>query len=256
MNLVSPFTVEPLQSATGFISPGFVVDSTGNIKSDGNIVLTSGTITNGTTTLVTTTGLGPNITSSNLTSVGTLSSLNVSGPVVISGNITSTGQISIKPSVTTGKIDNIDIGSLTPAIGIFTNITASNNVNFNNINTITINPSTTGNINNVIIGNTTPKSGTFTTLQSETANFTTSFSTLDANITNSISANSGIFTTSISAASATITSASFTSATLTNLTVSGMITQSTSPTLNTHVANKLYVDNVRASMIGISAALT
>lgn len=84
-NLTSPFTIDPLSSATGFTSPNFSVDASGNISMNGNLVINSGNIINGSTVLLTPTTLGSGITGSSLTSLGTLNSLTVINPIV--GNI-------------------------------------------------------------------------------------------------------------------------------------------------------------------------
>ena len=241
-SLVSPFTIEPLQSATGFISPGFIVTSAGNITAagnitsagniiaDGDIVLTTGSITNGTTTLLTNAGLGSSLTSSNLTSVGTLTSLTVSGPTVLTGNI------SINTGSGSGTIDKVDIGTTTAGIGNFTDLDVQGDIVLTPIgtNSIVIDPNTAGTIDNVTIGNSSPLAGYFTNLQATGLTSTT------------VTATTGSFSTSISSAAAT----------LTNVTVAGTVTQSTAPTLNSHLANKLYVDRAKNAAIAIGIGLS
>jgi hypothetical protein len=117
-NLISPFTVDPLQSATGFQSPGFVVDSSGNTSISGNILLSSGYIGTSQSVLLTTSSLGSAITSSSLTSVGTLTSLTVSGAIttnalVATSYITGTLSAGTQPNVTgLGTLNNLQVGGV------------------------------------------------------------------------------------------------------------------------------------------------
>jgi hypothetical protein len=160
-NLVSPFTVSPLQSGSGFLSPGFTVDSSGNLQMSGNLSLTAGTIALGSNnTVLTATTLGSGIVNSSLTNLGTLTALNVSGPTSL------TGSVSIAPSSAPGTINNVIIGNAIPTTATFTNLTATGNINLSptGSNTYTIAPAATGSINNMNIGVTTPASGNFTTL--------------------------------------------------------------------------------------------
>ena len=104
------------------------------------------------------------------TSTVNLNSLNA----VITLSPTGTGTVIIAPS-TTGSMNNITIGDVTPAAATFTTLTATGNVNMNGNNatvnispvgtgTLIVNPTITGNIDNVSIGATTAASGRFTTL--------------------------------------------------------------------------------------------
>jgi hypothetical protein len=87
---------------------------------------------------------------------------------------TGTGTVIIAPS-TTGSMNNVTIGNVTPAAATFTTLTATGNVNMSGNNatvtispvgtgTLIVNPTVTGNINNVSIGSTTAAAGRFTTL--------------------------------------------------------------------------------------------
>lgn len=89
-------------------------------------------------------------------------------------DLTVTNSLVVNP-VTTGAMNNIVIGAVTPKAGTFTTLTATSTVNLNSSNatitlsptgtgTITIAPATTGSMNNVTIGNVTPAAATFTTL--------------------------------------------------------------------------------------------
>ena len=88
---------------------------------------------------------------------------------------TGTGTIAIAPASTTGSMNNVTIGNITPAAATVTTLTATGNVNMNGNNatitispvgtgTLTINPTVTGTINNTSIGSVTAASGRFTTL--------------------------------------------------------------------------------------------
>ena len=156
-NLVSPFTIEPLGSATGFHSPGFTVSAAGSLTltnnltvTNGDLVIQSGAIRNNNTIILTSNSLGAGITTSSLTSVGTLSALTVNGGVSLSGaiNITSTP--------TTGSINNVSIGMTTPSVGKFTNLYITNTLN--------LHPTITGALNNTAIGVIEPAAGNFTNL--------------------------------------------------------------------------------------------
>jgi hypothetical protein len=97
-----------------------------------------------------------------------------SSNAVITLSPTGTGTITIAPA-TTGSMNNVTVGNITPAAGAFTALTASGNVAFSGSNaiisitpsgtgTFVANPNTTGDINNVSIGATTASTGRFTTL--------------------------------------------------------------------------------------------
>ena len=155
-NLVSPFSIDPLRSATGFVSPGFIVDSNGNLSLSNNFTLggtlslSTGSISSGATLLISTTSLGPTVATSSLTSVGTLSGLTVSGTTTLSGRVI------INSSSVVGTIDKVNIGSTTPGSGTFTTLSVSGDLAFN--------PTNEGTIDNIAIGNTTPAAGNFTSL--------------------------------------------------------------------------------------------
>lgn len=133
---------QPLTSEYGFKSPGFLVDqlgnfsvaslnATGSLKIDGQTVLTQTT-------------LADSVVSSKLTSVGTLTglvvngnlpiSLSTTGNITVAGNnasvsvtnltVTTTGAVTID-SGTRGTIDNVEIGSQTPAPASFTTVNIS-----------------------------------------------------------------------------------------------------------------------------------
>lgn len=155
-NLVSPFTIDPLRSATGFVSPGFIVDANGNLSLSNNFTLggtlslSTGSISSGSTLLISTTSLGPNVTTSSLTSVGTLNGLTVSGTTNLSGRVV------INSSSVVGTIDKVNIGSVTPGTGTFTALNVSGDLAFN--------PTNLGTIDNIALGSLTPAAGNFTTL--------------------------------------------------------------------------------------------
>jgi hypothetical protein len=178
-NLVSPFTIDALRSATGFSSPGFTVapDGTltlsGDITVGGNFVLgNSGTIQSGSAVLLTPSSLGSSITSSYLTSVGTLTGLSVAGATHLTGTVT------INSTPVTGTIDNVDIGLTTPGVGSFSQLNITQSLNFD--------PAVTGSIDNTVIGGITPVAGTFTSVN------TTSVSTTSASVANNLAVNGSL----------------------------------------------------------------
>lgn len=176
-----------LRSESGFESPGFKVDTFGNVNIAGAFKINGVSISSSSGTL------SSMYVYSSLTRVGTLSQLTVNGPTVLSGGtltVSSTGIISIT-SGTTGSLNNIIIGNNTAAAGTFTNLTANistitsltaptlvttslnatnlNATNLTNTGTLNINPTTVGAINRVNIGYTTPGTGKFTNLTITTA---------------------------------------------------------------------------------------
>lgn len=142
-------TVEysPLKSNYGFSSPGFVVDQTGNVTLENNIIVAGNATVNGTLfaenvqfgnqetnfNIVdnddSTFSLAKEITNSHLRNLGVLEKLEVDGDVYI--GIASTSFITIDngtiiiSSSEVGSLDNIEIGQNTPAEAAFTVATAS-----------------------------------------------------------------------------------------------------------------------------------
>lgn len=149
----------PLESKSGFSSPGFSVNSTG--------ILTSQSVT---TDLISTDNLITNIVTANnvivngqsLSTPTSLPILEITGDFSVTEGSTAylvinNGQIAItNRSDTVGSINNVNIGDITPAEGNFTNLTASTS--------LTLNVSNTGTINNVNIGATTAGTGRFTSV--------------------------------------------------------------------------------------------
>ena len=134
-----------LTSTSGFRSPGFSVDGSGNFAVT-TIDATGALRINGADVLSTTT-LASTVVNSSLTSVGTLKDLTVNSvnPISLSttGNTTltsaayqlsatnitlnSSGAIVLTP-VVTSNIDNFNIGSTTPGTGTFTTLSATDAV--------------------------------------------------------------------------------------------------------------------------------
>jgi len=250
-NLASPFTVDPLSSATGFSSPGFAVDSTGNISMNGNLVLTAGNITNGSTILLTPTTLGSGITGSSLTSLGTLNSLTVNNP--ISGNITgySASIFSQNSSLTVDSSNNISIVSNATYTWSFQ---ASGITNFPNYRF----PASHGTNGQVLIddGNGNLSWATLNTggggAVITAGNITGA--TLASNVLASSLTSVGVLSALTVSGSSSFAGASF-SANVTHTTgsFSGNITAATAPTLASHLTNKQYVDSISAALaIGLS----
>lgn len=201
-----------LRSETGFESPGFVVDTSGNINFVGSLR------SNG-QTLLTPTSIASGIINSNLTTVGTLTGLTVQGTTSISSGIvtiSSTGALSIS-SALRGNINNVNVGTTTPGTGTFTDLTVTGTLTLPQT-FLTPAPATTGTIDNYNIGLTTRGSGAFTALS---ANLSV---TLAPTVLGSIN------NTSIGQANAS--TGRFTTVSVVN-----------SPTESTHATTKQYVDN-------------
>lgn len=89
-------------------------------------------------------------------------------------DLTVTNSLTANPT-TTGAMNNIIIGAITPKAGTFTTLTATSTVSISPVDsavtlsptgtgTIIISPGTTGSMNNVTIGNIVPVAATVTTL--------------------------------------------------------------------------------------------
>ena len=201
-----------LRSETGFESPGFVVDTGGNINFVGSLR------SNG-QTLLTPTSLASGIVNSSLTSVGTLVGLTVQGNTNISSGtvtISSNGALSIS-STLPGSINNVNIGTSAPGTGTFTNLTVTGTLNIAET-FLKPAPATTGTIDNYNIGLTTRGSGAFTALS---ANLSV---TLTPTVLGTIN--------NVSIGQTTASTGRFTNVTVTN-----------TPTSLTHATTKQYVDN-------------
>lgn len=126
---------KPLRSDSGFSSPGFVVDTSGNINITGIFKVNGVPVLGGS-------ALPSTIVTSNLTTLGTLVALTVDGVISVTGNGASS------------TINNVVIGNDTPLAATFTTLTVTDN--------LTINPTTIGAIDNVNIGNNIQGTGKFT----------------------------------------------------------------------------------------------
>jgi hypothetical protein len=112
-------------------------------------------------------GLVTSPTTNTLTMNLSSSNLNVT-------NFTVTGTLTLNPTLVS-TLDNITIGSITPAPATFTSLTVTGAVNMNPTNanitisptgtgTLIINPNTTGTIDNIAIGSNVPAAGNFTSI--------------------------------------------------------------------------------------------
>jgi hypothetical protein len=141
-----PVSFQPLTSDSGFRSPGFLVDGSGNATVRSITVTTGGDDGGGGGSAVLTVdniivagekliedgdssvSLGNGITGSYLTKVGVLQSLEIEGDLTVSEGSTpylrvQNGSIVLNNfGPTPGSINNINIGDVTPATGAFTRI--------------------------------------------------------------------------------------------------------------------------------------
>ena len=155
---------KPLRSDTGFESPGFTVDTSGNVSF-------SGSLQQGGVPVLTSTTISSSVVYSSLTSLGTLTELIVDGDVDVSGGdvtINAGGVLTVSSTVT-GSIDNVTIGLTTPTTAQFTNITVTDAIYLGGQQVLTSNPVTTRTLDNYNIGSITPRSGTFTALNATTS---------------------------------------------------------------------------------------
>ena len=152
----------PFESKSGFVSPGFSVDNSGNIEA-GAIV--------GTTIDAQVTSLQTNLSVQTIDvqqiilnglpfGGGSSNTAQIDGDLIVSEGSTPylaiiNGQVSIS-SRTLGSINNASIGLTTPAAGSFTTLTANSDV--------TLDPTSVGQIDNVAIGATTAQTGRFTSI--------------------------------------------------------------------------------------------
>jgi hypothetical protein len=121
----------PLESKSGFKSPGFLVDEIGNLTVNGSIDTLGSFKINGipiidpSDSII---GLDPIIERAlGIKELGTLEYLNIDGDFTVSQGSTPyinivNGRISMFSSSDVGSIDNCDIGLLIPATGNFTSL--------------------------------------------------------------------------------------------------------------------------------------
>jgi len=155
--------LKAFRSDTGFESPGFYVDTAGNVDFSGALKL------NG-VTAITATALSSSIKFSSLTTLGTLSGLNVAGNITVNSgsiDVDTDGIISIRSTVT-GSIDNVAIGTVEPTTGRFTEVSVIDKITIGGEDILTANPITTRTLDNYTIGSTNPQAATFTTLSATT----------------------------------------------------------------------------------------
>lgn len=196
----------PLKSAYGFESPGFSVSATGQLTiTSGGILEFNDRVDINDSLYVSTqiyidnvplldltdpliNKLSPLITESSLTKLDTLQELSVLGNVDIKdslGNnnvIITNGNISVT-SVTLGTIDNIEIGSITPADAYFNDLfvgSLGNNKELNVQGTVVVSTSLdVPTITNTTLTSTTGNITTVTATNVNTTNATVDSATID-----------------------------------------------------------------------------
>ena len=250
-NLTSPFTIDPLSSATGFSSPNFGVDAAGNISMNGNLVINSGNITNGATVLLSPTTLGSGITGSSLTSLGTLNGLTVVNPIV--GNVSgyAASLFAQNSTVTIDGVNNISIVSNNANSWGFR---ADGSTRFPNY----IFPAARGTNGQVLVGDGAGNLS-WTTLNtggggSVITAGNLSGGTLAANVLASSLTSVGTLTSLTVIGTSSFASGSFSANyTATTATFSGNVTATTAPTAASHLTNKQYVDSQAIALsVGLS----
>lgn len=156
--------------------------------------------------------LNPNNNTLNVAGTGALTvvtspltntlTFNLSTTNFVVSNFTVSGTLTLAPS-TTGTLDNITIGSVTPAAGTFTSLTATGAVTLSpaggNVTisptgsgTVVINPAVLGTMDNVNIGNNTPATGNFTAITLTTTQPTSSSAVVTKGYVAALSAAYGV----------------------------------------------------------------
>lgn len=121
---------QPLESKSGFKSPGFLVDETGNVTVNGEFRTTQEFKVNGVQVIDDTdsvVSLGESIRASYLTRLGTLEFLNIDGDFTIAQGSSPyfsviNGHIEMESFQDVGRIDNVELGLKTPAPASFTTV--------------------------------------------------------------------------------------------------------------------------------------
>ena len=140
---------------------------------------------------------------------------------------------------TLSLLDNYVIGSLSPQSATFTSLTVSNSVS--------LSPTTTSAINNMTIGAITPRTGAFTTLTASGTLTLPNTSTTHRISSTTVSTSTSTGALVVSGGLGIGDSVNIAN----NLSLNGIITQSTPPTSNSHLTNKKYVD-VRSLVFSIA----
>ena len=152
---------KPLRSELGFSSPGFIVDTYGNINITGDFKK------NGVPIGFSGTTLASSIIYSSLTTLGTLSELTVDTSTSTTeggGLISISGRILISGSGASSSINNVVIGNVTPQNGTFESLTINNTLSFSNSALLNLSPFIQGNIDNMRIGISNPADAKFTNI--------------------------------------------------------------------------------------------
>jgi len=204
---------ELFRSASGYTSPYFVVDASGNLITQtitvtgSRIELTPGSyIGHNGDLLLSQTTLGQSVTRI----AGTLDGLNVNGLVSLTGpvSITPIGTITVLPTIT-GNIDKVNIGATTAATGRFSTLSVTASATLSPTGTVTISPTGT-----LILGTTAVTNSLVGNISAITANQTITLSpTGTGTITVNPTATGAIDNVTIGATTAT--TGRFTSATAT-----------------------------------------
>ncbi len=142
-----------------------------------------------------------------------------------------------------GSMNNVIIGSSTPASGSFTNLSVTTTVNFTTSGGITINPASVGAIDNIDIGLTIPGDAEFVDLT--VLNLTAT----NGNISNAIITTANLTTltvtnttaTNLTATNLTATTQTTNNLTATNITVDDIVINN-QPSLPSHGTRRDYVD--------------
>jgi len=142
------------------------------------------------------------------------------------------GVVNIKSKTgSSGLINNMVIGSITPAAGIFSTLSATTAVSLSPSGAVIINPTSVGSINNVNIGETIAGTANFTTLSSDIAQFDSS------NITSAL-------ITTLTGTNLTYTTANATTINSDAVNVSATLTAN-----DINITNGINSDNITATLI-------
>lgn len=154
-------TFSPLESKSGFSSPNFTVDNLGNLTAaviNSNLINAETIFLNGSPII----GSGSSPVLFELTGDFRVTEGSTPYISIVNGQVQITNR-----SDSVGTLDNIDIGTITPATAEFTDLTVTGDVNISPISgkIFTLDPVDIGTIDNVNIGVTTEGTGRFSSLE-------------------------------------------------------------------------------------------
>jgi hypothetical protein len=216
--------VSPFRSETGFLSPGFLVNPSGDISLSGNLLVSD-------------------------------SKLTVNGVTILE---IENNTLKLSSEIVNSSLTNLEVFENFKVVGNTELIDTNNNVNISIVDgKIAINSTVEGNLDNIVIGELQPSAGTFTDLSANNAtiNLLTSTTTVIENLTVDASLTTNATVVSASITTAVIDTAEIAQATISNVSATEItannININNQPTELFHATRKDYVDN-RISALSIA----